>query len=73
MRLVLHSLSRFVVVLQELGNPMLKRFAATKLTREVSFVVHHGFVRTPLLTMLQEIILSKVPERLRASQAGQKI
>ncbi|WP_324674489.1 LysR substrate-binding domain-containing protein [Hymenobacter sp. GOD-10R] len=60
-------------VLQELGNPMLKRFTAPEPVREVSLVVHHSFVRTPLLTTLREIILSKVPERLRASQAGQKI
>jgi LysR family hydrogen peroxide-inducible transcriptional activator len=60
-------------VLQELGNPMIKRFVAPEPVREVSLVVHHSFVRTPLLATLREIILSKVPGRLRASQAGQKI
>jgi LysR family hydrogen peroxide-inducible transcriptional activator len=54
-------------------NPMIKRFEAPEPVREVSLVVHHGFVRTPLLTSLREIILSRTPERLHAGRAGQKI
>ncbi|GAA3933999.1 hypothetical protein GCM10022406_18200 [Hymenobacter algoricola] len=54
-------------------NPMVKRFAAPQPVREVSLVVHHGFVRLPLLHTLREIILARLPERLRVGQAGQKI
>ncbi|UYZ58188.1 hydrogen peroxide-inducible genes activator [Hymenobacter latericus] len=61
-------------VLDELdNNPMIKRFAAPEPVREVSLVVHHSFVRLPLLTTLRDIILGRVPERLRAQGAGKKI
>jgi len=60
-------------VLGELSSPMVKRFAAPAPVREVSLVVHHGFVRLPLLHTLREIILARLPERLRVGQAGQKI
>ncbi|AYA37797.1 LysR family transcriptional regulator [Hymenobacter oligotrophus] len=61
-------------VLDELGdNPMIKRFEAPEPVREVSLVVHHSFVRLPLLTTLRDIILNRVPERLRAQGAGNKI
>lgn len=60
-------------VLQELDNPMVKRFAAPEPVREVSLVVHQGFVRLPLLTSLRAIIVGKVPERLRAGKSTQRI
>ncbi|WP_045688766.1 LysR substrate-binding domain-containing protein [Hymenobacter sp. AT01-02] len=60
-------------VLQELHSPMVKRFEAPQPVREISLVVHHGFVRLPLLATLRDIILSKVPERLQAGKVGQKI
>jgi LysR family hydrogen peroxide-inducible transcriptional activator len=60
-------------VLQELENPMVKRFATPEPVREISLVVHHGFVRVPLLATLRDIILRQVPARLHAGQAGQKI
>lgn len=60
-------------VLTELDNPMVKRFAAPEPVREISLVVHHSFVRRPLLSTLRDLILSRVPERLRVGQAGQKI
>ncbi|MDU0369851.1 LysR substrate-binding domain-containing protein [Hymenobacter endophyticus] len=60
-------------VLQELDNPMVKRFAAPEPVREISLVVHRGFVRLPLLETLRAIILRQVPERLRAGRAKQKI
>lgn len=61
-------------VLDELDrNPMLKRFAAPEPVREVSLVVHHSFVRRPLLTSLRDIILHHTPGRLHARGAGQKI
>ena len=63
-----------LAVLDELAhNPMLKRFAAPEPVREVSLVVHHSFVRLPLLTSLRDIILRRTPERLHARGAGQKI
>ncbi|SMB86267.1 transcriptional regulator, LysR family [Hymenobacter roseosalivarius DSM 11622] len=61
-------------VLGEAGdNPMVKRFEAPEPVREVSLVVHHGFVRTQLLTNLRQLILEQVPERLHAGRATQKI
>jgi len=54
-------------------NPMLKRFEAPEPVREVSLVVHHGFVRIQLLNQLRELILAQVPARLHAGQATQKI
>jgi len=61
-------------VLSELdNNPMVKRFEAPEPVREISLVVHHGFVRLPLLHSLRELILAKVPQRLHAGQAGKKI
>jgi LysR family hydrogen peroxide-inducible transcriptional activator len=61
-------------VLDELEhNAMLKRFAAPEPVREVSLVVHHSFVRLPLLTTLRDIILQRTPARLHARGAGQKI
>ncbi|MBO0359421.1 LysR family transcriptional regulator [Hymenobacter sp. BT186] len=60
-------------VLQELDNPMVKRFAVPEPVREISLVVHQGFVRLPLLASLRDIIVGKVPERLRAGKASQKI
>jgi LysR family transcriptional regulator, hydrogen peroxide-inducible genes activator len=63
-----------LAVLDELDhNPMLKRFAAPEPVREVSLVVHHSFVRLPLLTTLRDIILQRTPERLHARGAGRKI
>lgn len=61
-------------VLDELDrNPMIKRFAAPEPVREVSLVVHHSFVRLPLLTTLRDVILQRTPKRLHARGAGQKI
>lgn len=60
-------------VLQELDNPMVKRFAAPEPVREISLVVHKGFVRLPLLASLRNIILHKVPQRLHAGKSNQKI
>ncbi|TGE27597.1 hydrogen peroxide-inducible genes activator [Hymenobacter metallicola] len=61
-------------VLEEVGhNPRIKRFAAPEPVREVSLVVHHGFVRLPLLATLRDVILAKLPARLQVGQAGQKI
>ncbi|MBD2723667.1 hydrogen peroxide-inducible genes activator [Hymenobacter armeniacus] len=63
-----------LAVLDEVGhNPLLKRFAEPAPVREVSLVVHHGFVRTPLLTALRDLILASVPARLHAGQAGAKV
>ncbi len=55
------------------NNPLIKRFAAPAPVREVSLVVHHGFVRTTLLTALRDLILASVPPRLHAAQAGGKV
>lgn len=55
------------------NNPLIKRFEAPAPVREVSLVVHHGFVRTNLLTALRDLILASVPARLHASKAGQKV
>ena len=61
-------------VLAEAGNdPMIKRFEAPEPVREVSLVVHHGFVRTQLLVHLRQLILTQVPARLHAGRATQKI
>ncbi len=54
-------------------NPCIKRFEAPAPVREVSLVVHHGFVRTTLLTALRDMILASVPARLHAGNAGQKV
>ena len=54
-------------------NPLLKRFVAPEPVREVSLVVHHGFVRTPLLTALRTLILASVPARLHAGKASEKV
>ena len=63
-----------LAVLDEVDtNPLLKRFVAPTPVREVSLVVHHGFVRTTLLTALRELILASVPTRLRAGKAGEKV
>ena len=55
------------------NNPMIKRFEGPEPVREVSLVVHHGFVRTQLLNQLRQLILEQVPTRLHAGQASQKI
>ncbi|RYU77959.1 hydrogen peroxide-inducible genes activator [Hymenobacter persicinus] len=60
-------------VQQELDSPMVKRFAAPEPVREVSLVVHHGFVRLPLLHTLRDVILAKLPPQLQVGRAGQKI
>ncbi|GAB3829077.1 hydrogen peroxide-inducible genes activator [Hymenobacter jeollabukensis] len=61
-------------VLGELDhNPMIKRFEAPEPVREISLVVHHSFVRRPLLTLLRDTMLRRTPERLHARGAGQKI
>lgn len=63
-----------LAVLDEVDvNPLVKRFVAPAPVREVSLVVHHGFVRLPLLTALRELILANVPARLHAGQAGAKV
>ena len=54
-------------------NPLIKRFVAPEPVREVSLVVHHGFVRTPLLTALRDLILASVPARLHAHASGTKV
>ena len=54
-------------------NRLLKRFGAPEPVREVSLVVHHGFVRTQLLTALRSLILASVPARLHARQSGEKV
>ena len=63
-----------LAVLDEVAaNPLLKRFEAPAPVREVSLVVHHGFVRTTLLTALRDLILASVPARLHAGKAGEKV
>lgn len=63
-----------LAMLEELGdNPLIKRFAAPEPVREVSLVVHHGFVRTTLLTALRDLILASVPARLHAGKASAKV
>lgn len=63
-----------LAVLNEVGiNPLLKRFVDPAPVREVSLVVHHGFVRTTLLTALRELILASVPARLHAGKAAEKV
>jgi len=63
-----------LAVLDEVAtNPLLKRFEAPVPVREVSLVVHQGFVRTTLLTTLRHLILASVPARLHAGKAGEKI
>jgi LysR family hydrogen peroxide-inducible transcriptional activator len=63
-----------LAVLDELEtNPLIKQFAAPAPVREVSLVVHHGFVRTQLLTALRDLILASVPARLHAGQVGDKV
>ena len=63
-----------LAVLNEVDtNPLLKRFVAPAPVREVSLVVHHGFVRTTLLTALRDLILASVPARLHAGKAGAKV
>ena len=63
-----------LAVLDEVdNNPLLKRFEAPAPVREVSLVVHHGFVRTTLLTALRDLILASVPARLHAGKAGDKV
>lgn len=54
-------------------NPLIKRFEAPVPVREVSLVVHHGFVRTTLLAALRDMILASVPARLHTSKASQKV
>jgi LysR family hydrogen peroxide-inducible transcriptional activator len=54
-------------------NPCIKRFEAPAPVREVSLVVHHGFVRTTLLAALRDMILASVPARLHAGKAGQRV
>jgi LysR family hydrogen peroxide-inducible transcriptional activator len=54
-------------------NPLLKRFEAPEPVREVSLVVHHGFVRTQLLTVLRDLILASVPSRLHAQGSAAKV
>ena len=55
------------------NNPRVKRFEAPAPVREVSLVVHHGFVRTTLLTALRDMILASVPARLHASKSSKKV
>ncbi|AWM33770.1 hydrogen peroxide-inducible genes activator [Hymenobacter nivis] len=63
-----------LAVLDEVDtNPLVKRFVDPQPVREVSLVVHHGFVRVPLLTALRQLILESVPERLWAGQSGAKV
>ena len=63
-----------LAVLDEVAtNPLLKRFEAPVPVREVSLVVHHGFVRTTLLAALRDLILASVPARLHAGKAGDKV
>ena len=63
-----------LAVLEEVdSNVLLKRFAEPVPIREVSLVVHHGFVRTTLLTALRDLILGSVPARLHAGKAGTKV
>ena len=63
-----------LAVLDEVdNNPLLKRFVAPEPVREVSLVVHHGFVRTPLLVAMRELILASVPARLHAGKSGEKV
>ena len=63
-----------LAVLDELEtNPLIRRFADPIPVREVSLVVHHGFVRMPLLTALRNLILASVPARLHAGRASAKV
>jgi LysR family hydrogen peroxide-inducible transcriptional activator len=61
------------VLAEAAENPMVKRFEAPEPVREVSLVVHHGFVRRQLLDHLCSLILAQVPSRLHAGRATQKI
>ncbi|MFC6222661.1 LysR substrate-binding domain-containing protein [Hymenobacter artigasi] len=63
-----------LAVLEEVEtNRLLKRFVAPEPVREVSLVVHHGFVRTQLLTVLRGLILASVPARLHARESGERV
>jgi LysR family hydrogen peroxide-inducible transcriptional activator len=63
-----------LAMLEEIdNNSLIKRFVAPAPVREVSLVVHHGFVRTTLLTALRDLILASVPARLHAGKAGEKV
>ena len=63
-----------LAVLEEVEtNRLLKRFVAPEPVREVSLVVHHGFVRTQLLTVLRGLILASVPARLHAQESGERV
>ena len=63
-----------LAVLDELEtNPLLKPFADPVPVREVSLVVHHGFVRTQLLAVLRDLILASVPSRLHARDSAAKV
>ncbi len=54
-------------------NPWLRRFAPPEPVREISLVVHHTFVRLPLLEFLRTALLAQVPARLHARAAGNRI
>ena len=55
------------------NNPLIRRFAAPEPVREISLVVHHTFVRLPLLEFLRTTLLAQVPARLHADAARNKI
>jgi len=54
-------------------HDMVKRFDTPEPVREVSLVVHRGFVRSLLLDHLRQLILAQVPARLHAGRATVKI
>ena len=54
-------------------NPWLRRFAPPEPVREISLVVHHTFVRLPLLEFLRTALLAQVPARLHARAANNRI
>lgn len=61
------------VLAEAAHDPLIKRFEAPEPVREVSLVVHRGFVRTQLLDNLRHLILEQVPARLHAGRATRKI
>ena len=55
-------------VIQELDNPMIKRFTKPEPVREVSLVVHKSFTKETLIEKLRTEILSNIPESFSKSE-----
>lgn len=54
-------------VLQEMSNPMVKRFTKPEPVREVSLVVHKSFTKEALIGELRKQILANIPESFTKS------